>query len=207
MDIALTTPAGAKSKKVVTVTDDTFGCQFNETLVHQVVTAYLAAGRSGTHAQKTRSQVRGGGRKPWKQKGSGQARAGSIRSPLWRGGGKVFAAVTGNYAQKVNRKMYRAALRSVLSELVRQGRLWVTEGLSVAQPKTKELLSALGGIGITGNALIIACSPDRNLALAARNIPSIEVVDVAQVDPVRLVGYEHVVATVDAVKKLEEALS
>jgi large subunit ribosomal protein L4 len=206
MDIALTTPAGAKSKKVVTVADSAFACEFNESLVHQVVTAYLAAGRAGTHAQKTRSQVRGGGRKPWKQKGSGQARAGSIRSPLWRGGGKTFAAVTGNYAQKVNRKMYRAALRSVLSELVRQERLVVTESLAIANPKTKDLIAALGGLGVD-RALIVASAPDRNLLLAARNIPYVEVIDAAQVNPVSLLQYGKVIATVDAVKKLEEALS
>src|SRR5688572_15723523 len=159
-----------KQKTGITVNKDLFGAAFNEPLVHQAVTAYLAGGRAGTHAQKTRSQVRGGGKKPWKQKGSGRARAGTIRSPLWRGGGKVFAAVTQDYSQKLNKKMYRAAMRSIFGELVRQERLIVVKDLAVEQPKTKVLLKQLGEMKIS-RGLLVTEAEDRNLRLAARNLP------------------------------------
>ncbi len=193
-------------KAGITVHKDLFGAAFNEPLVHQAVTAYLAGGRAGTHAQKTRSQVRGGGKKPWKQKGSGRARAGTIRSPLWRGGGKIFAAVTQDYSQKLNKKMYRAAMRSILGELVRQERLIVVKDFEVAQPKTKLLLKQLGEMGVV-RGLLVAEGDNPNLALAARNLPDVQVSDVANLNPVALVGSDKVVMTVDAVKKVEEWLA
>lgn len=193
-------------KTGITVQKDLFGAAFNEPLVHQAVTAYLAGGRAGTHAQKTRAEVRGGGKKPWKQKGSGRARAGTIRSPLWRGGGKTFAAVTQDYSQKLNKKMYRAAMRSIFAELVRQDRLIVVKDLVVEQPKTKVLLKQLGEMGVS-RGLLVSEAANVNLALAARNIPHINVCDVAELNPVALVGSDKVVMTVDAVKKVEEWLA
>lgn len=193
-------------KTGVTVNKELFGAEFNEALVHQVVTAYLAGGRSGTSAQKTRSEVRGGGRKPWKQKGTGRARAGTIRSPLWRGGGKVFAAVTQDYSQKVNTKMYRAAMRSILGELVRQDRLIIVKDIEMPQPKTKELIKQLGGMGLSGG-LLVTENVNENLYLAARNLHNVHISDVAGLNPVSLVGSEKVVMTVDAVKKVEEWLA
>jgi large subunit ribosomal protein L4 len=193
-------------KTGVTVSKELFGAAFNEALVHQVVTAYLAGGRAGTHGQKTRSEVRGGGKKPWKQKGSGRARAGTIRSPLWRGGGKIFAAVTQDYGQKVNTKMYRAALRSILGELVRQDRLIIVKDIDVPQPKTRDLVKQLGGMGFS-SGLLVTENVSENLYLAARNLHKLQVSDVAGLDPVSLVGSEKVVMTVDAVKKVEEWLA
>lgn len=190
----------------VQVSADTFDRPYNESLVHQVVTAYLAGGRAGTHAQKTRAQVRGGGIKPWRQKGTGRARAGTIRSPIWRTGGKTFAAVTADYSQKVNKKMYRAAIQVILSQLVRQERLIVVETISIAAPKTRELLGVLKGMDLS-NVLIVTDAADQNLYLAARNLYRIAVCDVAQIDPVSLVGFEKVVITVGAVRKIEEALA
>ena len=195
-----------KQKTGITVNKDLFGAEFNEPLVHQAVTAYLAGGRAGTHAQKTRSQVRGGGKKPWKQKGSGRARAGTIRSPLWRGGGKIFAAVTQDYSQKLNKKMYRAAMRSILGELVRQERLIVVKDLAVEQPKTKVLLKHLGDMKVS-RGLLVTEAEDRNLHLAARNLPDVDVCGVADLNPVALVGSDKVVMTVDAIKKVEEWLA
>jgi large subunit ribosomal protein L4 len=195
-----------KQKTGITVHKDLFGAAFNEPLVHQVVTAYLSGGRAGTHAQKTRSQVRGGGRKPWKQKGTGQARAGTIRSPLWRGGGKIFAAVTQDYSQKINRKMYRAAMRSIFGELVRQERLIVVKDLTVEQPKTKALLKQLGEMGVS-RGLLVSEGDNQNLLLAARNLPYVAVCGVGELNPVSLVGSDKVVMTVDAVKKVEEWLA
>lgn len=191
--------------KGISVSDETFAREFNEPLVHQVVTAYLAGARQGTRAQKTRSEVSGGGKKPWRQKGTGRARAGTIRSPLWRSGGVTFAARPQDHSQKVNRKMYRAALRSIFSELVRQDRLVVLDELVVDTPKTKAFLGKLNELGLS-NALIVSDAVEQNLHLASRNIPYIDVRDVAGVDPVSLVGYEKVVVTVPALKKIEEML-
>jgi len=193
------------SGKEISVSDVAFAKDFNEPLVHQVVTAYLAGGRQGTKAQKTRSEVSGGGKKPWRQKGTGRARAGTIRSPIWRSGGIAFAAKPRDHAQKVNRKMYRAALRSIFSELVRQGRLLVVEDMSVDTPKTKVFNARLKDLGVS-NALIIAESVEENLHLASRNIPHVDVRDVAGVDPVSLLAFENVVVTVPALKKIEEML-
>ena len=182
-----------------------FGKEFNEALVHQVVTAYLAGGRQGTRAQKTRAEVSGGGKKPFKQKGTGRARAGSIRSPLWRGGGKIFAAKPQDWAQKVNRKMYRGAMQCILAELVRQERLVLIEDISVQTPKTKELVAKLTALGVS-NALIVTDAVDENLYLAARNLPHVEVIDTAAVDPVSLIGFDKVLMSVPAAKKLEVEL-
>jgi large subunit ribosomal protein L4 len=170
-----------------------------------VVSAYLAGGRQGTRAQKTRAEVSGGGKKPFKQKGTGRARAGSIRSPLWRGGGKSFAAKPQDWAQKVNRKMYRGAMQCILAELVRQDRLVLVEEFTVGTPKTKELLAKLQSMGVT-NALIVTDAVDENLYLAARNLPHVEVIDTSAVDPVSLIGFDKVLMSVPAAKKLEVEL-
>jgi len=191
--------------KAIKVSEATFGRDFSEALVHQVVTAYLAGGRAGTKAQKTRSDVRGGGRKPWKQKGTGRARAGTIRSPLWRGGGRTFAARPRNHAQKVNRKMYRGALQAILSELVRQERLLVLDALELSTPKTGELLAILAQQGFE-KGLIVTAEVDGNLFLATRNVPNVYALDVAGLDPVSLVAADKVIMTVEAVKKIEEWL-
>jgi large subunit ribosomal protein L4 len=193
-------------KTGITVHKDLFGAEFNEPLIHQVVTAYLSGGRAGTSAQKTRAQVRGGGKKPWKQKGSGRARAGTIRSPLWRGGGKVFAAVTQDYSQKLNKKMYRAAMRSIFGELVRQERLIVVKDLAIEQPKTKILLKQLGDMGVS-RGLLVTEGVNQNLIFAARNLHQVNVCGVAELNPVALVGSDKVVMTVDAIKKVEEWLA
>ncbi|RMD71829.1 MAG: 50S ribosomal protein L4 [Gammaproteobacteria bacterium] len=188
------------------VSEKAFARRFNEPLIHQVVTAYLAGGRAGTKAQKSRSEVRGGGRKPWRQKGTGRARAGSIRSPIWRGGGVTFAAKPRSYAQKVNRKMYRAALASILSELVRQGRLKVVESLSLEAPKTRLLVQRLKPFDL-GDVLIVLHEEDPSLFLAARNLPHVEVCTAGEVNPVDLIRHSHVLMTAPAVKRLEERLS
>ncbi|KAA0013227.1 50S ribosomal protein L4 [Billgrantia pellis] len=190
----------------VEVADATFGKEFNEALVHQVVTAYLAGGRQGTRAQKNRSDVRGGGKKPWRQKGTGRARAGTIRSPLWRSGGVTFAARPQDHSQKVNRKMYRAAMRSILSELVRQERLVAIDAFTVDAPKTKQLVAKLGELGLE-KALIVTEEVDEKLYLAARNIPNVDVVDVAAADPVSLIAFDKVLVTVSALRKFEEKLA
>lgn len=190
----------------VTVSEVAFGKDFNEPLVHQVVTAYLAGARQGSKAQKTRAGVSGGGKKPWKQKGSGRARAGTIRSPLWRGGGVTFAAVPRDHAQKVNRKMYRGALQCIMAELVRQERLVVVDDFVIAEPKTRALSEKLKSLGLT-SALIVAAEVDENLFLSARNLPRVDVRDVDGVDPVSLIAFEKVLITVPALKKLEEALA
>ena len=189
----------------VEVSEATFGKEYNEALVHQVVTAYLAAARQGTRAQKTRSEVGGGGAKPWRQKGTGRARAGTIRSPIWRSGGTTFAAKPQNFEQKVNKKMYRAAMRSILSELVRQDRLVTVEAFTVDAPKTKILVNKLKEMEL-GKVLIVTSDVDTNLFLAARNIPNVEVVDVAAASPVSLVAYEKVLVTVPALRQFEEKL-
>lgn len=190
----------------VTVSEVAFGKEFNEALVHQVVTAYLAGARQGTAQQKKRDEVRGGGKKPWKQKGTGRARAGSIRSPIWRGGGKTHAARPRDFDQKVNRKMYRGALQCILSELVRQDRLMVVDEFTVGAPKTRDLVGKLQGLGLS-NALIVTDNVDENLFLAARNIPHIDVRDVAGIDPVSLIAYDKVLVTLPALKQVEEALA
>ena len=197
--------AGAEAG-TVEVSDATFGKEFNEALVHQVVTAYLAGGRQGTRAQKNRSDVRGGGKKPWRQKGTGRARAGTIRSPIWRSGGVTFAARPQDHSQKVNRKMYRAAMRSILSELVRQERLVAVDGFAVEAPKTKQLVAKLEELGLE-KVLIVTEEVDENLYLAARNIPNVDVVDVAAADPVSLVAFDKVLVTVSALRKFEEKLA
>ncbi len=189
----------------INVSEATFGRDFSEALVHQVVTAYLAGGRAGTKAQKTRSDVRGGGRKPWKQKGTGRARAGTIRSPIWRGGGRTFAARPRDHSQKVNRKMYRGALQTILSELVRQDRLVVLDKFDLSTPKTSELLAKLSDLGFE-KGLIVTAQVEGNLFLATRNVPGVYVLDVAGLDPVSLVAADKVIMTVDAVKKIEEWL-
>jgi len=189
----------------IQVSNETFGRDFSEALVHQVVTAYLAGGRAGTKAQKTRSDVSGGGKKPWRQKGTGRARAGTTRSPLWRGGGKTFAAVPRDHSQKVNRKMYRGALQAILSELVRQDRLIVLGDLEVSSPKTGEMSKKLAQLGFE-TGLIVTSEVDSNLFLATRNMPNVYALDVAGLDPVSLVSAEKVIVTVDAVKKIEEWL-
>lgn len=194
------------SKDKITVSDAVFGADYKESLVHQLVTAYMAAARSGTRAQKNRAAVRGGGSKPWRQKGTGRARAGTICSPLWRSGGVTFAAQPRDYSQKVNRKMYRAGIRSILSELARQERLIVVEDITVDAPKTKQLVARLADLGV-GKTLIATETGDESLYLSARNIPNVEITDVAGLNPVNLVRYEHVVVTVGAVRAIEEWLS
>lgn len=198
--------AGNAAAGTVSVSEANFDREYNEALVHQVVTAYLAGGRQGTKAQKTRSEVAGGGKKPWRQKGTGRARAGTIRSPIWRSGGTTFAARPQDHSQKVNKKMYRAAMRSILSELARTDRLVVVEGVDVDQPKTKLLVEQLKGFGVE-NVLIVADAVDKNLYLAARNLHKVDVCDVDAVDPVSLIAFDKVMVTVDAVKKFEEALA
>lgn len=202
MDINVAGKASAK----VEVSDATFAKEFNEALVHQVVNAFLAGARQGSRAQKSRSDVAGGGKKPWRQKGTGRARAGTIRSPIWVGGGKTFAARPQDWSQKVNRKMYRGAMKSILSELVRQDRLVVVDDLNVDQPKTKVFLAKMKELDVT-NALIVADEVNQNLYLSARNVPHVEVSDVAGLNPVNLVAYEKVVITVAALKKVEEVLA
>lgn len=191
----------------VSVSDKVFGQEFNETLVHQVVVAYMAAGRAGTRAQKNRSDVRGGGAKPFRQKGTGRARAGTSRSPLWRGGGTTFAARPQDYSQKVNKKAYRSAIRSILSELNRQGRLVLVDEFSVDAPKTKTLLQKLAAMNIEGSVLIVSHEPDENLFLSARNVHTIDILDTEITDPVSLVGFETVIMTVPALREFEERLS
>jgi large subunit ribosomal protein L4 len=189
----------------LTVSDETFGREYSPALVFQVVNAYQAAGRAGTKAQKTRAEVRGGGRKPWSQKGTGSARAGSIRSPIWVGGGRAFAASPRDFSQKVNRKMYRGAIRSMLSELIRQDRLVITSEIVLEAPKTKLLLTHLKSLALD-NVLIIVEAIDEKLFLAARNLPGVEVLPAAAVNPVSLARHQKVLATVGAVKLLEERL-
>jgi large subunit ribosomal protein L4 len=190
----------------VMLSDDTFGQAFKEALVHQVVTACLASARSGNSQQKSRGMVRGGGIKPWRQKGTGRARAGTIRSPLWRGGGATFASVPRDYAQKINRKMYRGAMCSIVSELLRQERLLATGSFAVTAPKTRELAGKLKEMGLD-NVLIVTAAKDDNLVLAARNLPNVAISDVAGVDPVSLIGFEKVLFTTAALKQLEERLA
>ena len=194
------------AENALEVSETTFGREFNEALVHQVVVAYQAKARQGTQAQKTRAEVSGTGKKPWRQKGTGRARAGSAKSPIWIGGGVTFAAKPRDYDQKVNRKMYRAAMRSILSELIRQDRLVLVEQFSIEAPKTKKLVHKLSELEIE-NALIVTTEVDENLYLASRNLYKIDVRDVEGVNPVSLIAYDKVVMTVDAIKSIEERLS
>ena len=193
------------SGSAVELSEVAFGREFNEALVHQVVTAYLAGGRQGSKAQKSRADVAGGGKKPFRQKGTGRARAGSIRSPIWVGGGKTFAARPQDWSQKVNRKMYRGAMQCILAELVRQDRLVLVEEFAVAAPKTKELLAKLNDLN-AARALIVTDAVDENLYLAARNLPHVDVVDATAIDPVSLIAFDKVVMSVAAAKKIEVEL-
>lgn len=204
MQLALAAP-GNVSAGTVEVSDNTFGREYNEDLVHQVVVAYLAGARQGTRAQKTRSDVSGGGAKPWRQKGTGRARAGTIRSPIWRSGGVTFAARPQDHSHKVNRKMYRAAMRTILSELARQDRLVVVESFDLAEPKTKLLVAKLAEFDMAG-ALIVTEDVSNNLYLSSRNLHKVEVLDVSGCDPVSLVSSEKVIITVEALKKFDEVL-
>ena len=198
------------SKETIAVSDAVFGLEYKESLIHQLVTAYMAAGRAGTVAQKNRSAVRGGGAKPWNQKGTGRARAGTSRSPLWRSGGATFAAQPRDYRQKLNKKMYRTGMRSILSELNRQQRLIIVEDIAVDAPKTKQMAAKLADLGVDGSnrsgPLIITETGDENLYLSARNLPNVEVCDVAGMNPVNLVRSEHVVVTVGAMRAIEGQL-
>lgn len=195
-----------KGANALTVSETTFGREFNEALVHQVVVAYAAGARQGTRAQKTRSEVSGGGAKPWRQKGTGRARAGTIRSPIWRTGGVTFAAKPQDYSQKVNKKMYRGAMKSILSELVRQERLIVVENFSVEAPKTKALVAKLKELELN-DVLIVTGEVDENLFLAARNLYKVDVRDVTGIDPVSLIAFDKVLMTAAAVKQVEEMLA
>jgi len=205
MDLNVQAVAGGSAQSIQ-VSDKVFAADFNEALIHQVVTAYMAGARSGTKAQKNRGVVRGGGSKPWRQKGTGRARAGTATSPIWRGGGVTFASGPRDYAQKVNRKMYRGALRSILSEIVRQGRLVVVDGIDVDAPKTKELVSKLQALELN-DVLVVTGDLDENLYLAARNLYHVDVRTVEQVDPVSLIGFAKLLMTADAVKRLEDRLA
>ena len=194
------------AKGALEVSEANFGREFNEALIHQVVVAYAAGTRQGSRAQKTRSEVSGGGKKPWRQKGTGRARAGTIRSPIWRSGGVTFAAKPQDHSQKVNKKMYRGAIKSILSELVRQERLIVVESFGVDSPKTKQLAAKLKEYDLS-DVLIITKEVDENLFLASRNLYKVDVRDVQGIDPVSLIAFEKVLMTADAVKQLEESLS
>ena len=195
-----------KGADALTVSETTFGREFNEALVHQVVVAFAAGARQGTRAQKTRSEVSGGGAKPWRQKGTGRARAGTIRSPIWRTGGVTFAAKPQDHSQKVNKKMYRGAMKSILSELVRQERLIVVEQFGLEAPKTKELVAKLKELELN-DVLIVTGEVDENLFLAARNLYKVDARDVAGIDPVSLIAFDKVVMTAEAVKQVEEMLA
>jgi large subunit ribosomal protein L4 len=197
---------GAKGQDVE-VSDAAFAREYNESLVHQVVVAYMAAGRAGTKAQKTKAEVRGGGIKPWRQKGTGQARAGSIRSPIWVGGGRAFAAKPRDFSQKVNRKMYRGAMQAMLSELARQDRLSVVNSIELEAPKTKLLTQKLKDLNVGENALLLIEAFDEKLELASRNLPHVTVLPVSALDPLSLARHDRVLATVGAVRLLEERLA
>lgn len=203
MQLALTTATGKASSKKVEISDATFARDYNEGLVHQIVTAYLAGARQGTRKQKTRSDARGGGAKPFRQKGTGRARAGTIRSPLWRGGGVTFAARNQDWSQKVNRKQYRAGMCSILSELVRQERLVVVDSLEIKEPKTRLLVEQLNKLGLD-NVVIIVDEMDNNLFMAARNLHKVGLSEAGVIDPVNLVRFDKVLITVAALKKIEE---
>lgn len=205
MELNIVKP-GNEDAGTVSVSEANFAREYNEDLVHQVVTSYLAGARQGTKAQKNRAAVAGGGKKPWRQKGTGRARAGTIRSPLWRSGGVTFAAKPQDHSLKVNRKMYRAALKTIISELARQGRLVVVESLDVEAPKTRLLVEQLGSYGVS-SALLVADEVSENLYLASRNLQKVDVRDVSGIDPVSLLAHDKVLVTVDAVKRIEEVLA
>ena len=205
MDLKLTTATGKASTKKVAVSDANFGREFNEALIHQVVTAYLAGGRKGTRKTKSRSDASGGGAKPWRQKGTGRARAGTIRSPIWRSGGHTFALRPQDHSQKVNKKMYRSAMQSILSELVRQDRLSVVDKFDVKGPETKELVKKLTGMNFT-SGVIVTDDATNDLFLSARNLNNVTVLEIGDLNPVSLVGSESVVMTVGAIQKIEEML-
>jgi large subunit ribosomal protein L4 len=202
VQVSVKSSDGADSGKMLELSDVTYDAAYNESLVHQVVTAYMAGARSGTRAQKNRSAVSGGGAKPFRQKGTGRARAGTIRSPIWRGGGKVFPAETQSFMQKVNRKMYSGSMRSILSELLRQERMTIVSDFSVAEPKTKLVADQLKSLGST-DALIVVDEPDESLVLGARNIPNVEVTDLTGLNPYSLLRHENVIITATAATKLE----
>ena len=203
--MAMTLQLHGGAGKDLQVSEQAFGREFNEALVHQVVTAYMAAGRSGTKAQKTRAEVSGGGIKPWRQKGTGRARAGTIRSPIWVGGGRAFAARPRSFEQKVNRKMYRGAMRALLSELVRQERLLVVESLDVAEPRTKLFAAQMKSLGVDGGLFVVEAF-DEKLYLASRNLPHVEVLEATALDPVSLLRHDKVIMTVAALRRVEENL-
>ncbi len=206
MDLHVVLPGMKAAKEIVSVSDGSFGMPFNESLVHQVVVTYLAGARQGSVKQKTRAEVSGGGRKPHRQKGTGRARAGSTRSPLWRGGGKTFAAVPQDHSKKINKKMYRGAMRCIVSELIRQGRLLVVDDFKLDSHKTKSLLEKLSEFDLH-NVLIVSDQIDKNLFLAARNLHTVDVLDAEGVDPVSLIGFDKVLVTIPALKKLEGLLA
>ena len=203
MSVQLNITGGTGS---VDLSDENFSASFKQTLIHQVVTAYLAGGRSGTSSQKSRSEVSGGGKKPWRQKGTGRARAGTIRSPIFTGGGQTFARSTRDYSQKINRKMYRGAMRSIVSELARQDRLVIVDSISVSKPNTQQMVALLASAGIE-KGLIMLAEDDANVVLSARNIPNVEVTTVASVNPVSLVAHEKILMSADTAKLLDEKLS
>lgn len=206
MELALALPGKKAGKEKISLSDEAFDREYNESLVHQTVVTYLADARQGTVKQKTRSEVRGGGRKPWRQKGTGRARSGTIRSPIWRSGGVTFAARPQDHSKKLNKKMYRGAMRCILSELIRQERMIVVSEFSVDSHKTKDLVGKLKEFDLE-NVLIVAEEIEQNLYLAARNLHKVDVLDAAGIDPVSLIGFEKVLITVPALKKVEEMLS
>ncbi len=206
MNLNISEPGKGTSTATIDVSEVTFGRQFNEALVHQVVVAYMAGARQGTRAQKNRSDVRGGGKKPFRQKGTGRARAGSSRSPLWRGGGVTFANRNEDFSHKVNRKMYRGAMQAILSELIRQNRLVITENFAVDAPKTKDVAQRLKDLDL-GSVLVVVEDVDENLYLSTRNLRDVAVTDVEGVNPVNLIGFDKVLFTVGALKKAEEMLA
>ena len=205
MELALALP-GNKTGETISLSDESFGREYNEPLVHQSVVTYMAGARQGTVKQKTRSEVNGGGRKPWRQKGTGRARAGTIRSPIWRSGGVTFAARPQDHSKKINKKMYRGAMQCILSELIRQDRLVVVNEFAVESHKTKDLVNKLKEYDLE-NVLIISDQVEQNLYLAARNLHKVDVLDVSGLDPVSLIGFDKVLITVPALKKVEEMLS
>ena len=206
MELALALPGKKTGKEKISLSDESFGREYNEPLVHQTVVTYMAGGRQGTVKQKTRSEVRGGGRKPWRQKGTGRARAGTIRSPIWRSGGVTFAAKPQDHSKKLNKKMYRGAMQCILSELIRQDRLIVVNEFTVESHKTKDLVSKLKEFDLD-NVLIVSDQVEQNLYLAARNLHKVDALDVSGLDPVSLIDFEKVLITVAALKKVEEILS
>lgn len=206
MELALALPGKKAGKEKISISDESFGREYNEPLVHQTVVTYLAGARQGSVKQKTRSEVRGGGRKPWRQKGTGRARAGTIRSPIWRSGGVTFAARPQDHSKKLNKKMYRGAMQCILSELIRQDRLIVVNDFALETYKTKDLVNKLKEFDLD-NVLIVSDQIEQNLFLAARNLHKVDALDVSGIDPVSLIGFEKVLITVPALKRVEEMLS